>query len=106
MQGVIVCFPQKKKEGDRACSRSSGEESFLLFVSAHEHQFPYLPGQSWSQVISGVQVLVPGHLLRASVPNYIVLDTQKRIASWHTSSETWIPEDGLFDHLVLKLPKV
>jgi hypothetical protein len=22
---------------------------------------------------------------------------------WHTISETWMPEDGLFDHLVLEL---
>jgi hypothetical protein len=25
-----------------------------------------------------------------------------RELSWHTGSETWIPEDGLYDHLVLK----
>jgi hypothetical protein len=25
--------------------------------------------------------------------------------SWHTASETWIPEDGLYDHLVLKLAR-
>jgi hypothetical protein len=60
--------------------------------------------QSWNQAVSGVRVLVPGQLLRASVPNYILLNPEQGEASWQTSSETWIPEDGMFDHLALKLP--
>jgi hypothetical protein len=75
------------------------------FVSGHEHAFPYMSGQSWNQAVNGVRVLIPGQLLRASVPNYILLNPEQGEASWHTSSETWIPEDGLFDHLVLDLPK-
>jgi hypothetical protein len=52
-----------------------------------------------------VGVLVPGQLLRASFPNYIKLDTESGELSWHTASDTWIPEDGLYDHLVLKSAK-
>ena len=75
------------------------------FVSGHAHAFPYMIGQSWNQAVNGVRVLVPGQLLRASVPNYILLNPEQGEASWHTSSERWIPEDGLFDHLILNLPK-
>jgi Icc-related predicted phosphoesterase len=74
------------------------------FVSGHDHAFPYKFG--WNCTLSGVRLLVPGQLLRASIPNYILLNPEQGEASWHTSSERWIPEDGLFDHLVLKLPKV
>jgi hypothetical protein len=52
-----------------------------------------------------VGVLVSGQLLSAPVPNYIRLDTESGELSWHTASDTWIPEDGLYDHLVLKLAK-
>jgi hypothetical protein len=52
-----------------------------------------------------VRVLVSGQLLRAPFPNYIKLDTESGELSWHTASDTWIPEDGLYDHLVLKLAK-
>ena len=41
----------------------------------------------------------------APFPNYIKLDTESGELSWHTASDTWIPEDGLYDHLVLKLAK-
>ena len=51
------------------------------------------------------RLLVPGQLLSAPFPNHIKLDTESGELSWHTSSETWIPEDGLYDHLVLKLAK-
>jgi hypothetical protein len=40
---------------------------------------------------------------QASLPNYIKLDTESGEILWHTASETWIPEDGLYDHLVVKL---
>jgi hypothetical protein len=76
------------------------------FVSGHEHAFPYMSGQSRNQAVNRVRVLVPGQLLRASVPNYILLNPEQGEASWHTLSKTWIPEDGLFDHLILNLPKV
>ena len=52
-----------------------------------------------------VSLLVPGQLLRASIPNYIKLDSESGELSWHAASETWIPEDGLYDHLVVKLAK-
>jgi hypothetical protein len=51
-------------------------------------------------VVRGVQVLVPGQLLSAPFPNHIVLNTVSKEA---TSSREWIPEDGLYDHLVVKL---
>jgi hypothetical protein len=47
----------------------------------------------------------PGQLLRAPIPNYIKLDMESGELSWHTVSSTWIPEDGLHDHLVLKFVK-
>jgi predicted MPP superfamily phosphohydrolase len=75
------------------------------FVSRHNHAFPYTNGQSWNQKLGESRLLVPGQLLRAPLPNYIKLDTESGELSWHTASETWIPEDGLYDHLVLKLDK-
>jgi hypothetical protein len=74
-------------------------------VSGHDHAFPYMTGQSWNQKLAESRLLVPGQLLCAPVPNYIGLDTESGELSWHTASETWIPEDGLYDHLVLKLAK-
>ena len=95
--------------------RVSGEEleaSALLaayqpdyFVSGHDHAFPYESSQGWNQKLGEVCVLVPGQLLGAVFPNYIELDTESGALSWRTISETWIPEDRLFDHLVLKLTK-
>jgi predicted MPP superfamily phosphohydrolase len=75
------------------------------FVSGHDHAFPYASGQSWNQKMADSRLLVPGQLLRAPIPNYIKLDTESGQLSWHTASDTWIPEDGLYDHLVLKLDK-
>jgi hypothetical protein len=75
------------------------------FVSGHDHAFPYASGQSWNQRLDEVCLLVPGQLLRAPFPNYIKLDTESGELSWHTARDTWIPEDGLYDHLVLKLVK-
>ena len=72
------------------------------FVSGHRHQFPYFPGSSWTQIVNGVNVLVPGQLLSAPFPNRIVLDTVSKEVGWETSSREWIPEDGLYDHLVVK----
>jgi hypothetical protein len=51
------------------------------------------------------RLLVPGQLLSMPIPNYIKLDTESGELSWHTASATWIPENGLYDHLVLKLDK-
>jgi predicted phosphodiesterase len=73
-----------------------------FFVSGHTHSYPYLAGNSWAKKIDGVNVLVPGQVLRAPFPNHIVLDTETGQASWQTSSRVWIPEDGFYDHLVLK----
>ena len=83
------------------------------FISGHSHQFSYYLGLSdarelrttWAQQIDRVNVLVPGQLFSAPWPNHIILDTESGEGVWHTSSETWISEDGLYDHLVLKLPK-
>jgi predicted MPP superfamily phosphohydrolase len=75
------------------------------FVSGHDHAFPFTIGQSWNQKLGESRLLVPGQLLRAPIPNYIKLDTESGRLSWHTASETWIPEDGFYDHLVLKLSK-
>jgi predicted MPP superfamily phosphohydrolase len=72
------------------------------FVSGHDHAFPYTTGQSWNQKLGKVFVLVPGQLLSAAIPNYITMDTETGELSWHTASDMWIPEDGLYDHLVLK----
>ena len=74
------------------------------FVSGHSHQYPYLTGSDWAQTVNGVRVFVPGQLLDAAFPNHIVLDTESGEASWQTSSREWIPEDGLYDHLVLRFP--
>jgi Calcineurin-like phosphoesterase len=63
------------------------------WVSGHSHQFPYLAERSWTRVIKGVQLLVPGQLLAAPFPNHIILDTNSRQARWETSSKEWIPED-------------
>jgi predicted phosphodiesterase len=93
----------------------SGEESEALdlfaiyrpdyFVSGHNHAFPYESGQSWNQKMADSRLLVPGQLLSAPFPNHIKLNTESGELSWHTASDTWIPEDGLYDHLVLKLAK-
>jgi predicted MPP superfamily phosphohydrolase len=66
------------------------------FVSGHDHAFPYTARQSWNQKLGESRLLVSGQLLAAPIPNYITL---------HSTSDTWIPEDGLYDHLVLKLDK-
>jgi hypothetical protein len=55
-------------------------------------------------MIDGIPVLVPGQLLAAAFPNHIVQNTESGELSWQTSSQDWIPEDGLYDHLVLKFP--
>jgi predicted phosphodiesterase len=74
------------------------------FISGHSHQFPYFAGSSWAQRINGVHALVPGQLLAAPIPNHIVLNMESAELTWETSSQEWIPEDGLYDHLVLKFP--
>jgi len=75
------------------------------FVSGHDHAFPYVSGQSWNQKLGEVSLLVPGQLLSAPFPNHIKLNTQSGELSWHTACHTWIPEDDLYDHLVLNLDK-
>lgn len=77
-----------------------------FFVCGHTHAYPYLAGNRWAQKIGGVNVLVPGQLLRAPFPNHVVLDTETGEASWQTSSRAWIPEDGFYDHLVLKFSQL
>jgi hypothetical protein len=60
-------------------------------------------GQSWNQKLGESRLLVPGQLPSASFPNYIKLDTESGELSSHTATETSIPEDGLYYHLVLKV---
>jgi hypothetical protein len=74
------------------------------FVSGHSHEFPYFPDRDLG-IVNGVNVLVPGQLLSAPFPNHIVLNTESKEATWETSSREWIPEDGLYDHLVVKFPR-
>jgi hypothetical protein len=50
-------------------------------------------------------VLVPGQLLSAPFPNLIVLNTESEEASWETSSQEWIPEDEVCDHLEVKFSR-
>jgi hypothetical protein len=75
------------------------------FVSGHDHAFPYTSGKSWNQKVDEMYLLVPGQFLGAPFPNYIELDTESGESSWHPTSETWVPEKGLCDHLLLKLEK-
>jgi len=62
-------------------------------------------GQGRNQKLGKMCVLIPGQLLTAPFPNHIKLNTESGELSWHTTSDTWIPEDGLFDYLVVKLAK-
>jgi predicted phosphodiesterase len=75
------------------------------FISGHDHAFPYTTVQSWKQKLGKVTLLVPGQLLSAPFPNHIKLGTESGELSWQIASGTWIPEDGLYDHLVLKVDK-
>jgi hypothetical protein len=107
----IVLHHVPAKTGSGISGEESEAEELLAiyqpdyFVSGNDHAFPYTTGQSWKQKLGKVTLLVPGQLLSAPLPNHIKLDTESRELSWHTASETWTPEDGLYDHLVLKLDK-
>ena len=69
------------------------------FISGHSHQYPYMEGSSWTQMINGVQVLVPGQLWTAAFPNHIVHNMESGELSWETSSQEWILDD-----LLLRFP--
>jgi hypothetical protein len=58
----------------------------------------------WAQRIGGVNVLVPGQILSAPFPNDIILNTESGQASWETSSQEWISEDGLYDPSGVEVP--
>jgi calcineurin-like phosphoesterase family protein len=85
---------------------ASGEESEAeelrltyrpdYFLSGHDHSFPYVHGNGWKRRYGDTTVFITGQLLRASFPNHIVFDPESGESSWHTESEIWIPEDGLF----------
>src|SRR5580700_5959215 len=101
---VLHDVPRKSGPG---VSGEEAEASDLLltyrpdyFVSGHDHQFPYVLGQSWRQKVGEVCVLVPGQLLSAANPNYINLDIQSGENSWHTDRETRMSEDKRLDHLL------
>jgi hypothetical protein len=40
--------------------------------------------------------------MSAPFPDHIVLDTETKEVSWHTSSQEWIPENAIYNHLELK----
>jgi hypothetical protein len=107
----IVLHHVPAKTGSGVSGEESEASELLVtyrpdyFVAGHDHAFLYTIGQSWNQRVGESRLLVSGQLLSAPFPNYIVLDTDSGELSWHTASETWIPEDGLYDHLVLKLAK-
>jgi hypothetical protein len=107
----IVLHHVPPKNGSGVSGEESEATELLVpyrpdyFVSGHDHAFPYVSGQSWNQKLGKVSVLVPGQLLRMPFPNHIKLVTESAELSWYTVSQTWIPEDGLFDHLVLKVGK-
>jgi hypothetical protein len=107
----IVLHHVPPKNGSGVSGEESEASELLVtyrpdyFVAGHDHAFPYTIGQSWNQKLGKVSVLVPGQLLSAPFPNYIKLDTESGELSWHAASETWILENGLYDHLVLKVAK-
>lgn len=106
-------------ESLRQCSGEEAEAGELLleyqpdfWLSGHLHSYPYIVGQGPEMALGALNgegvrqktlILVPGQLARASVPNYMILDTESGTSTWHTESTTWIPEDGFYDHLLLKL---
>jgi hypothetical protein len=107
----IVLHHVPPKTGSGVSGEESEASEFLVtyrpdyFVSGHDYAFPYPSDQSWNQKLGKVSVLMPGQLVSAPFPNYIKLDTESGELSWHTASDTWIPEDGLYDHLVLNFAK-
>jgi Calcineurin-like phosphoesterase len=104
---VLHHVPPKTYPGSTAAECEAAELLQIYrpeyFISGHSHQFPYFAGSSWAQSINGVHVLVPGQLLAAPFPNHIVQNMESGELSWKTSSQEWIPEEGLYDHLVLKI---
>jgi hypothetical protein len=99
------------KSGPGVSGEKSEASALLLtyrpdyFVCGHDHEFPYVSGQSWRENVGGVCVLVPGQVLCAPYPNYINLNTISGGSSWHTDRETGMPEDKRFDHLLLKFTR-
>jgi hypothetical protein len=75
------------------------------FVSGHDHELPYLVGSSWKLKVGDSTLFAPGQLLRAAFPNHIIFNSQTGESSWNTASATWVREDGLLDHFVLKFPR-
>jgi hypothetical protein len=63
------------------------------------------PAKAGNQKLGESSLLVPGQSLSAPLPNHIKLNTESGELIWHTASDTWMREDGLYDHLVLKLDK-
>jgi hypothetical protein len=46
-----------------------------------------------------------GSIAGNAISDHIKLNTESGDLSWHTASDRWIPEDGLYDHLGLKVGK-
>jgi hypothetical protein len=99
-----IAYPESTKEEAEAADLLQTYRP-EYFISGHSHQFPYLPGSGWAQIVNGVNVLVPGQLLSAPFPNHIILNTESKEASWETSSREWISEDEAYDHLVVKFSR-
>jgi hypothetical protein len=75
----------------------------LLDLCGHTQAYPLSYRKQLGAQDRGVNVLVLGQLLRAPFPNNVVLDSESGKARWQTLSQEWIAEDGLYDHLVLKI---
>jgi Calcineurin-like phosphoesterase len=99
-----IRYPQSAKEETEAAELLQIYRP-EYFISGHSHQFPYFPSSSWAQIVNGVNVLVPGQLLTAPIPNHIVFNTESGETSWETSSQEWIPEDEAYDRLVVKFSR-
>jgi hypothetical protein len=103
LAAILAMMPAAAFANGGGGGRSGGEA--IYFVSGHDHQYLYISGHSWKLGFEETALFVPGQLLNAGHPNYIVLDTDSGDAEWHTLSQIWISENELFDHLVLKFPK-
>jgi hypothetical protein len=104
-QYLAIFVPEK--ESDRIPFRLSGARNAIV-IDNRLYDVAVIGGiriENYSKVVHNKRfpLVVPGQLLGALFPNHIKLKTESGELSWHTTSETWIPEDGLYDHLVLKL---
>jgi hypothetical protein len=55
--------------------------------------------------IGRVDLAGTGRIAESAISESYQAGTESGESSWHTTGETWIPKEGLYDHLVLKLTK-